>query len=70
VLGYLDDLVIVPLGIAFAIRLVPPGLMAECRAKATLVANRPRSLATAAMIAAIWVLSLGALGYWICRQAG
>lgn len=65
VLGYLDDLVIVPLGIALAIRLVPPELMAEYRAKAAQQTNRPRSLAAAAMIAAIWVLSLGALGYWI-----
>jgi uncharacterized membrane protein YkvA (DUF1232 family) len=70
VLGYLDDLVIVPLGIALAIRLVPPALMAEYRATASLVTNRPQSLAAAATIAAIWVLALGALGYWIYWQAG
>lgn len=70
VLGYLDDLVIVPLGIALAIRLVPPELMAEYRAKAAEAANRPRSLVAAAMIAAIWVLSLTALWYWIQLQTG
>src|ERR671939_401473 len=34
ILGYLDDLVIVPAGIALAIRLVPPAVLRECRAKA------------------------------------
>lgn len=67
VLGYLDDLVIVPLGIALAIRLVPPELMAEYRAKAALIATRPRSLVAAAAIAMIWVLALAALAYWVFR---
>lgn len=34
VLGYLDDVVIVPAGIALAIRLIPEDVMAECRARA------------------------------------
>lgn len=34
VLGYLDDLIIVPLGLALVLRLVPPALMAEYRASA------------------------------------
>src|SRR6478672_4265846 len=34
VLGYLDDLIIVPLGLALAIRLVPPHVLEECRARA------------------------------------
>ena len=33
VLGHLDDLVLVPLGLALAIRLIPPGLLAEHRAR-------------------------------------
>jgi uncharacterized membrane protein YkvA (DUF1232 family) len=37
VLGYLDDLVIVPLGIMLAIRLIPPAIMAEHRAAAALL---------------------------------
>ncbi len=39
VLGYLDDLVLVPIGIILAIRLVPPGIMAKCRADAELRAE-------------------------------
>ena len=34
ILGYLDDLVITPLGLALAIRLIPPGVMAEARVRA------------------------------------
>jgi uncharacterized membrane protein YkvA (DUF1232 family) len=34
ILGYLDDLIIAPLGIALALRLIPPEVMAECRARA------------------------------------
>jgi uncharacterized membrane protein YkvA (DUF1232 family) len=34
VLGYLDDLVLVPLGVAFLLKMIPSEVMAECRAKA------------------------------------
>lgn len=34
VLGYLDDLILVPLGIVIAIKLIPPQVLAECRARA------------------------------------
>jgi uncharacterized membrane protein YkvA (DUF1232 family) len=57
VLGYLDDLILVPLGIALALRLVPPGVMAECRALAQqqMRSGKPISRAAGAVIAAIWV---------------
>src|SRR5512137_476678 len=41
VLGYLDDLVIVPLGILLVTRLVPPEVMAACRAEAEAASQRP-----------------------------
>src|ERR671933_1645183 len=41
VLGYLDDLLIVPAGIALAVKLVPAPVMAECRAQAHEVVDRP-----------------------------
>jgi len=63
ILGYLDDLVILPLGILLAIRLVPPDLMAECRRKAASAAVRPRSVVAAAVIVCLWVLALIALLY-------
>src|SRR5215468_413091 len=34
VLGYVDDLILIPIGIAVAIKLVPPHVLAECRARA------------------------------------
>lgn len=61
VLGYLDDLVLVPLGIWLAVRLVPSALMAEFRAAA--VARPPVSRAGAAAIVALWCGGV-ALGAW------
>src|SRR6476620_9199587 len=43
VLGYLDDLILVPLGILLVIRLIPAGIMAEHRASAAALQNRPVS---------------------------
>lgn len=40
VLGYLDDLIIVPLGIALSLRLIPAEVLAECRARAMGVEGR------------------------------
>jgi uncharacterized membrane protein YkvA (DUF1232 family) len=65
VLGYLDDLVLVPAGIWLAVRLIPPALMDELRASADARA-RPRSLAGAALIVAMW-LAAGALAWWWLR---
>jgi uncharacterized membrane protein YkvA (DUF1232 family) len=55
VLGYLDDLIIVPLGILLAIKLVPPALMAEFRAEASARSGRPVSRVGAALIIALWI---------------
>lgn len=56
VLGLLDDLIIVPLGIALALRLVPPDVMAESRARAAAVSDRPVSRAAAFAIITTWVV--------------
>jgi uncharacterized membrane protein YkvA (DUF1232 family) len=61
VLGHLDDLIIVPLGIALAARLVPPILMAEFRAEAARREARPKSLVAAAFIVAVWIIAAGVL---------
>lgn len=54
ILGYLDDLVIVPLGILLAVRLIPPSLMDELRAMA-LDQDRPRSIAGLVAVGSIWL---------------
>ncbi|NUR45451.1 MAG: DUF1232 domain-containing protein [Sphingomonas sp.] len=57
VLGYLDDLLIVPLGIALSIRLIPSDVLAELRERA---ANEPKrkSLVGAAVIVILWIAAL------------
>jgi uncharacterized membrane protein YkvA (DUF1232 family) len=63
-LGYLDDVVIVPLGILAVIKLIPPAIMAEHRAAAALVAEKPVSRTAAAVIILIWVASIGLVTWW------
>jgi len=63
VLGYLDDLVLIPLGITLALKMIPPVVLAECRAKAHIVMaqGKPVNRVAAGVIIAIWLL-LAALG--------
>jgi uncharacterized membrane protein YkvA (DUF1232 family) len=56
VLGYLDDLVIVPIGLWLAIRLIPPDVMKECRAAAELAAKEPVSKVGAAITVLVWLM--------------
>ena len=58
VLGYLDDLILLPIGIWVVMKLIPPEVMAEHRATATLAADRPVSRTAALVIALIWVGSI------------
>ena len=58
VLGYLDDLLIVPAGIALALTMIPPQVMAEARAKAAGVPNTRAGLVGAAIIVALWILAI------------
>jgi len=66
VLGYLDDLVLVPLGIFLVLRLIPAPVLAESRRRADAwIAReeaRPRSYVAAAAIIAVWLLA--AYGAW------
>jgi uncharacterized membrane protein YkvA (DUF1232 family) len=54
VFGYLDDVILVPLGIMLAVRLVPASLMAEFRATSAARQERPTSRAAAVLIIALW----------------
>ena len=57
ILGYLDDLIIVPLGIWLVLKMIPPAVLAECREKAAAEIERgkPINRAAAAVIIAIWI---------------
>jgi len=56
VFGYLDDVILLPLGILLAVRLVPADLMAEFRAEADVRVERPVSRVAAAVIVALWIV--------------
>ena len=63
VIGYLDDLVLVPLGIWLAVRMVPDALMAEFRAQAESLEKQPASHAAAAAIILFWIAVMAVL-FW------
>ena len=64
IIGYLDDLIIVPLGILLAVRLIGPGLMAEFRLAAMAIETRPKSMAGLLVIVAIWLAALSGMFWW------
>ena len=57
VLGYLDDLLIVPLGIVLAVKLIPEPVMTELRAKAV-DQSKPTSRAGLVTVILIWIVSI------------
>lgn len=58
VLGYLDDLILVPLGIALALKMIPPAVLAECRDKAELAMSegQPTNWVAAIVVVSVWLL--------------
>jgi uncharacterized membrane protein YkvA (DUF1232 family) len=68
ILGYLDDLIIVPLGIMLAVRLIPADLMAEFRHAAVERGRLPTHWAGAAVIIAIWIIGFLAFGLWLAPR--
>ena len=69
VLGYLDDLVLLPLGIAWALQLVPPAVLVECRVRAqeAIQDGKPVSWVAGAVIVVLW-LGVAVLGLvWVYK---
>jgi hypothetical protein len=67
ILGYLDDLVIVPLGIALARKMIPAPVLAECRERAIEIMQqgKPVNRVAAAVIIAIWLLVAALAAWWL-----
>lgn len=58
VIGYLDDLILVPLGIILVIRMIPQSVLEQCRQEAEIAIDRstPKSWIAAVVVVAIWLL--------------
>jgi uncharacterized membrane protein YkvA (DUF1232 family) len=68
VLGYVDDLILVPLGIALVVKLIPEDVMRECRERALVESIQPTSRvsrAGAAFIVAVWLVIAAVLALWV-----
>ena len=67
VLGYLDDFILIPMGVAIALKLIPAEIMEECRkeAEAKLKSDIPEAKVAGVVIVMLWILILGFIGYRI-----
>lgn len=68
VLGYLDDLIIVPLGLALVVRLIPADVAASAKEQALAASRQPTSRVMAVLVVTLWALALGGLGWWVFRK--
>ena len=64
VLGYLDDLLLIPLGVALAVRMIPAEVLAECRERSREIQDKPANKAAAAVVVAVWLV-LAALAVYL-----
>ena len=70
VLGLLDDLLLVPMGVWAVLKLAPADVVAEARAQASALADRPVSRIGATLIALLWLATLATLVAWAWRRVG
>ncbi|MBI3706441.1 MAG: DUF1232 domain-containing protein [Proteobacteria bacterium] len=69
VLGYLDDVILVPVGLWLVIRLMPPGLIDEYRAAADAMGRAPTNRIAAVVIIAVWIGLAAMLATWLYSSA-
>lgn len=69
ILGYLDDLILVPLGVYIALRLIPKDVLDEYRAKAEELrkSGKPKNWVTGALIIVIWIAAAVWSGWYLYR---
>ncbi len=65
VIGYLDDLVLIPLGVALVVKLTPPEIIDAAREKARTTGRKPVSYGAAAVIILMWLATLYLMGRWV-----
>ena len=64
ILGYLDDIILLPLGILLVIKLTPSDIIEASRSKAADLTTKPISHVAAAVVIVTWLLCATAFGYW------
>jgi uncharacterized membrane protein YkvA (DUF1232 family) len=64
IIGYLDDLILIPLGLALVVRLTPPEVMESARAQAQQASTKPVSYAAAAFVIVVWLIVMWFFGKW------
>lgn len=65
VLGYVDELFLIPLGVMAVRAMVPPLVLEECRVKATQLEGKPTNWIAAGVIVAIWMAIVVAAIFWL-----
>lgn len=69
ILGYLDDIILLPLGIALTIRMIPPEVLSDCRERARSLEDKPVNKTAAAVVILIWLLLAAAAVALVLRYA-
>ena len=64
VLGYIDDLVRIPLGVMAVRAMIPAAVLADCRERASRMEGKPRNWFAAVIIVTMWLAVAGAAIYW------
>ncbi len=69
IIGYLDDLVLIPLGIALVLKMVPAPVLADCReqARSVMGQGKPTNWIAAGVIVAIWLMFAWVIASWIIQ---
>ena len=67
VLGYLDDVILVPVGLLLVRRMIPAVVMEECRAKAAEMEKRPVNWVAGVVVIVLWLMVAAAAGIWVWR---
>ena len=72
VLGYLDDLLLVPLGIALALKMIPEEVLVDARAgvETAFPDGKPKNWVAGAIIIVIWAVILALVIFWMVRWIG
>jgi uncharacterized membrane protein YkvA (DUF1232 family) len=69
-IGYLDELILLPAALWLALRLVPPAALADARLRAADAIERPASRAAAAVIVALWIIGAALCAAWLWPRLG